>query len=179
MSTKHRPVLLAKYPEPPVKKVKCERKKEENMEEEENEENDDDQDEDSTEYTECSDVEKVKEIKKVNDQKIHKQHSSDGLPIIPSAQDVKKQWKDALEVERANFMKELAHNFDRNVKNYSSSFVVCYDVKYKWQHNCIEQLFKPKGYDVVYKNVRDYDEDRTFAELRVPGTLDTRQLFRV
>lgn len=160
MSTKRRPVLLAKYPEPPVKKAKRE---EEDREEEE---------EDNTEYTEESDVEEVKE------QKSRKQPSDD-LPNIPSAQDVKKQWQNALEVERANFVKELAHNFDRNVKNYSSSFVVCYDVKYKWQNHCIEKLFKPKGYDVVYKNVRDYDEDRTFAELRVPGTFDMRQLFRV
>lgn len=169
MSTKRRhPVLLAKYPEPPVKKVKS--KEEEN------------QDEDDTEYTtDDSEVEKVKEDREdreVKDQNTRK-HPIDETPIIQSAQDVKKQWQDALKIERSNFLKGLVHTFECNIKNYSSSFVVCYDVKYKWQHDCIEQLFKPKGYDVVYKNIQNYDEDRTCAEIRIPVTVDARQLFRV
>jgi hypothetical protein len=165
MFTKRRPpVLLAKYPEPPVKKVKS--KEEENPEE------------DDTEYTDDSEVERVKEDKEVKDQKTRK-HPIDDPLVIPSAQDVKKQWQDALEVERSNFLKGLIHTFECNIKNYSSSFVVCYDVKYKWQHDCIEKLFKPKGYDVVYKNIQNYDEDRTCAEIRIPVTVDARQLFRV
>ena len=98
---------------------------------------------------------------------------------IPTAQELQRERQEALDREKKEFIEELIHNFERNARAGGNSFVICYDVRYKWQYSCMEHLFKPKGYDITYKNVRDYDEDRTFAELRIPHSIDAKEPFQV
>jgi len=98
---------------------------------------------------------------------------------IPTAQELQRERQEYLDREKKGFVEELIHNFERNARTGGNSFVVCYDVRYKWQYSCMEHLFKPKGYDITYKNVRDYDEDRTFAELRIPNSTDAKEPFHV
>ena len=167
MSTKRKPTLLSSstysrkrdpLPEPPVKEAEDSEVEESNVE-------------DSEDDAEPERV-VVRPAKKAKP-------SAAPADTIPSAQELQRIRQEAFERERKIFRQELIQNFERNVRNESSSFVVCYDMRYKWHHACLEELFKPKGYEVVYKNVRDYDEDRTFAELRIPGLTDAREPFHI
>lgn len=98
---------------------------------------------------------------------------------IPTAQELQRERQEALDREKKDFTADLIHNFERNAHAGSNSFVVCYDVRYKWQYVCLEDLFKSKGYDITYKNIRDYEEDRTFAELRIPNSINAKEPFHV
>lgn len=88
---------------------------------------------------------------------------------IPSAQQLYEQRRDQLKQEKTAFLREVTRTFQARVKTHAPSFVICYQLDYQWQQEALEALFHPKGYDLVYRSVRDGDNDRVFVELRIPG----------
>jgi hypothetical protein len=171
--SKRKPVLLAasvpskrvtkSVPEPPVK----------NSEEDESEYSESEEEESPAPSVTCAD--KCRDSGALRAEK----KGVDATTSIPSAQELQRERQEALDREKKDFTTELIHNFERNARAGSNSFVVCYDVRYKWQYVCLENLFKSKGYDITYKNIRDYEEDRTFAELRIPNSINAKEPFHV
>lgn len=166
--SKRRPVLIASLPskrvvtylpEPTVKKVKVDA-------EVSSEEQSDEEFESKLEQHE-------------NKNALPKPAAEQTVFSIPTSKELLRKRQEALNLEKIDFVKYLIHNFERNERAGGNSFVVCYDIQYKWQHVCLEKLFKSKGYDITYKNERDNDGDRTFAEIRIPGGDDSKEPFRV
>jgi hypothetical protein len=159
--TKLKPMLLAStskpsYHEPPVKKSRL------------------DLEEKTTE-------EKTTEEKTTEEKTADQENPLKPFTVftVPAAQELQQSCHEDLKQEKKEFIQELVCNFRRNVRRGRHSFVVCYDIQYEWEYRCLEKLFRPKGYDVVYKNVLNAEEDRTFAELRIPGCVDTQEPFRL
>jgi len=155
--------LKPKVSEPPTRCISINKKEEQNLEQE-----DDDEDE-YDEQTE-SDVEPTLKKQKCN---------RNVLDDIPSAQTLLQQRNKQFEDEKDKFTADLIRSFEYGMSKGSNSFVVCHDIQYRWQHAVVEKTFKSKGYEIVYKNVRDYNEDRTSAELYIPGCINTREPFHV
>ena len=98
---------------------------------------------------------------------------------IPTAKQVCEQRHQQFESEKAKFLTDVMHNFESGLNQGTRSFVICYNLQYTWQNSILEDQFYPKGYEITYKNVKDYHEDRTCVELNIPGCINTREPFQM
>lgn len=192
MSTRSKPMLLApvanklkqKVNEPPTRCVSINKKEEKQKysSEDRDRDRDKDENEDEFEYEEQTelDVETESQTEAIFTTVSKKRKcGTDVLNNIPSAQSLRQQRNKQFEDEKDKFTADLIRSFEYGMSKGSNSFVVCHDIQYRWQHAVVEKTFKSKGYEIVYKNVRDYNEDRTSAELYIPGCINTREPFNV
>lgn len=115
-------------------------------------------------------------MKQQGDEHERKEHEYEDLP---SARKIRDQRRAALAVERQRFLAEVRRNFNHGLAKGSPSFILHYHLQYRWQQEALDDLVKAKGYDLVYKNVRDSEESRTYVELHIPGCLDLEEPFHL